>query len=311
MIASFPMIEYHRELLADEMRTLAYRDAIRASVRPGDVVVDLGCGSGILSFFACEAGAARVYAIDRGHMADVAQLMARHLGFDGRMQVLHSGSTEVELPGRADVLVTETMGALGFDENILSFVLDARRRFLRENAAIVPQRIALALVPVELPGPYAKRIDWWNEARYGFDLTPLRVFASSSIAMEKIEPSAYVAAPATLIDVDLRTFDSTLVAGGTTFTATRDGLLHGFGASFEATLAEGIRFSTREGRASSWAQALLPLEQPLAVAAGDAIDVSIETDDGRFWRWRGRAGAVEFDQTTAFAAPPCFGVRRP
>ncbi|HYI08812.1 MAG TPA: 50S ribosomal protein L11 methyltransferase [Thermoanaerobaculia bacterium] len=302
------MIDYHRELLADETRTRAYRDAIRATVQPGDVVLDLGCGSGILSFFALEAGAARVYAIDRGHMADVAQFLSRHLGVAGQMTVLHETSTGVELPERADVLVTETMGVLIFDENMLSFVLDARRRLLRENAAMVPQRVALAIVPAEVPVAYGKRVGFWSEPRYGLDLTPLRVFASNSIAFIHLDPSSYVAAPQIVVDVDLRTFDSALVNGRCAFTAGRDGLVHGFGVWFETTLAEGIGFSTREPKSTHWAQALLPLETPLRVERGAAIEVDLETDDGRIWRWRGHAAGTLFDQTTIFAAPPC--VRR-
>lgn len=303
------MIDYHRELLSDETRTRTYRDAIRATVKPGDVVVDIGTGTGILSFFACEAGAARVYAIDRGHMADVAHFMARHLGFADRIQVIHDPSTNVELPERADVLITEIMGSVAFDENILSAVLDARRGLLREGAAIVPQHVALSIAPVELPEVYAKHIEWWGTPRYDLDLTPMRVFAANSIGLIRIAAEAYAAKPAVVAGIDLRTFESKVVSGRTTFTADRDATLHGFGAAFEATLAEGIAFSTRGRDTPSWSQAFLPLEQPLRVARGEAIEVEVETDDGRVWRWRGKAGGAEFDQTTLFAAPPCIAGR--
>jgi hypothetical protein len=299
------MIEYHRELLADETRMRAYRDAIRQTVKPGDVVLDLGSGSGILSFLACEAGAAHVYAIDSGHMADVVTFMARHLGFADRMTVFHELSTKVELPRRADVLVTETMGSIAYDEHMLGYILDARRRLLREGAAIVPRSVALHVVPVDMPRIYDKHIAWWDEPRHGFDLSPLRLFASNSLGFVQLDPATGIAAEARMIDVDFMAHETTFVSGRTTFVAERDATLHGFGAWFTTVLADGVSFSTREPKATHWAQVFLPLEVPLTVNRGDEIRLELETDDGKAWRWRGTAAGVEYDQTTWLAAPPC------
>ena len=69
------MFDNHRELLAHQLRTDAFREAICRVLKRGDVVVDLGSGSGVFSFFAAEAGAARVYAIEKQHVADVAALL--------------------------------------------------------------------------------------------------------------------------------------------------------------------------------------------------------------------------------------------
>lgn len=298
------MIDYHRELLADETRTLAYREAIRAVVKPGHVVVDIGAGSGILSFFACEAGAEHVYAIDRGHMADVASFLARHLGFEDRLTVLHAESSAIELPQRADVLVTETMGVLGFDENILGHVVDARRRLLHDGAAIIPQSLTMSVAPVELHETYEKHIAWWSTPRYGFDLSPLRLFASNSLGYVRLDDTSRIATAAPLLHAELATHDSTFVSGRATYVADRDATLHGFGVSFEATLAAGIVIDTRQP--THWSHAFFPLELPLRVSRGDEISLDLETDDGKAWRWRGRAGDGEFDQTNWLAAPPCI-----
>jgi hypothetical protein len=306
------MIEYHRGLLADRVRTEAYRAAIAATVRPGDVVVDIGCGSGILSFFACEAGAARVYAIDRGGMAGIAQFLTRHLGYAGRVTVLQDDSTSVELPELADVLVTETMGTLGLDENITGSVIDARTRLLKPGGAIVPRRLGLSIVPVELPAPYEKHVEWWSEPRYGFDLSPLRVFASNSIVFAHIPSAAHIAPPSRLIDIDFATVRTTLARGRTRFAAAREATLHGFGLWFDATLAEGIELTNELTNGltngapgvTEWSHGFFPLERPLPVIAGTTIDVDLETDDGKAWRWRGKAGEEAFDQTTLFAAAP-------
>ncbi len=301
------MLDFHRELLADAERTHAFRDAIHAVVKPGDVVVDLGSGSGILAYFAIQAGASRVYAIEKQHMADAAALLARHNGYADRVTFIHAHSLEATLPERANVLITETLGMFGFDEQILSATIDARSRFLLPGATIIPARVTLCAVPVELPYDHQRRVSWWSEPRHGLDLAPLRVFASNSQYGAHINEDAYLAAPATLIDVDLYAIAGVDVIGRTSFTVTRDGLCHGFGGWFDASLvADGsIRVINRTPHKTHWMQAFLPLEHPVEVLRGEVVDLELQSRDGRSWRWRGAIGTRAFDQMTALAMPPC------
>jgi predicted RNA methylase len=298
------LIDYHRSMLGDEVRTSAYRAAIATVVKPGDVVVDIGTGSGILSFFACEAGASRVFSIEGGPMAGVAQLASRHLGFGNRVHVLRAHSTNVELPERANVLVTETMGSLGFDEGMLGFVLDARERFLVEGATIVPRRVALAIAPVEVHAEYDKYISWWSKPHYGFDFAPLRVFASNSLLFIDLRPGVEVARAQEILSVDLASFTSPLVGGKIAFEAERDADVHGFAVWFDATLAADIRVDSRRTQDSSWKQAFMALEVPIRVQRGQSIEVDLETDDGKSWTWRGKVAGEEFHQTTTLATAP-------
>lgn len=296
------MLDYHRELLNDELRTNAFREAIMKTVRPGDVVIDLGCGSGILSYFACQAGAARVYAIDSTRMADVTSFLARHLGFADRITVIQKESRHVELSERANVLISETLGVTGFDEGIAGSVQDARARLLTADARIVPCRLGVSLVPVELDYEYDKHVAFWSEPRYGFDLSPLRLFASNSIVFAHIRSNAHLAPPAELFSLALGV--GTEARGRVRFAAQRDGFLHGFGAFFTTTLADGITLTNARARETSWSQALLPLEVPVQVHEGALIDVELQMDDGRSWRWRGDAAGEPFDQTTWLSMPP-------
>lgn len=298
------MLDFHRELLADRLRTEAFRDAIRAAVKPGDVVVDLGSGSGILAFFAIEAGARRVYAIEKQHTADVAALLARHNKCDDRIVLVHEYSLHADLPERANILITETLGMFGFDEQVLGLILDARERYLNDDATIIPSRIVLHAVPVELTDTFDKHIGWWSEKRYGLDLAPLRTFASNVVYAADITEAAHLAKAVSLIDVDLSTIETSDATGHAVFNTSRDGVLHGFGGWFEATVGDRI-LSNAEPRATHWQQAFFPLETPISVARGDEIALALQTHDGRAWRWRGTAAGQPFDQTTWLSAPPC------
>lgn len=215
------MLGVHQELLRDVVRTNAYRDAIRHFVNSDSVVLDIGTGSGILSFFACEAGAGRVFAVEAQHTADVATFLAKHLGYSDRMEVIHDRSTNIELPERATLLVTETLGPFGFDEHILSTVIDARARLIRPDADIIPQRIELSVVPVEAPAVFEQHVGWWKQRQFGFDLSPLAVFASNVIYVANVGSESFLAPPATVIAADLATVSSSEVCGRAHFTAAR------------------------------------------------------------------------------------------
>src|SRR6201999_2949600 len=108
-------------------------------------------GTGILGLLACRAGAARVYAIDDGGMAQPAREIVRENHLEDRVRVVRGFSQHVELPERADVLVTDQIGHFGFDAGIVEFVADARRRLLKPDARLVPSRIDLLVAPVEVP----------------------------------------------------------------------------------------------------------------------------------------------------------------
>jgi protein arginine N-methyltransferase 1 len=298
------MLDYHRLLLDDEPRTIAFREALRRVVKPGDVVVDLGSGSGILSYFAVEAGARKVYAIERGHMADVIALMVRQLGLTDRIEVLHETSAKVELPERGDVLVSEMLGAFALQEQILSIFIDARTRLLTPNARLIPSRFALTAVPVERPADHELHVGSWSKPRYGIDFSVLRAFAANQLFTKDIAPADYLAQPAEIMSVDLTTITETTITGSVSFEAIRAGTLHGFGGWFTATLAEDVMLTNLD--ASHWRQEYFPIDEPLPLTPGMIVTLELQSHDGKAWRWRGRAGEREFDQTTWLASPPCI-----
>jgi predicted RNA methylase len=99
------VVDAHREFLSDAVRLRAYEAAICRHVRAGDVVVDLGAGSGILGLLACRAGASRVYAIEPSGLIELARAIAVENGVADRIRWIHQAAVEVTLPERADVLV--------------------------------------------------------------------------------------------------------------------------------------------------------------------------------------------------------------
>ena len=296
----------HRALLQDSVRTTAYAEAIARVVRAGDVVLDLGSGSGVLAILACRAGARKVFAIEQGHMADVAAMLAANNDCGDRIEVLHARSFDVELPERADVLITETLGNLGFDEEIVPSVLDARKRLLADGARLIPASVALMAAPVNAEHVHEREVAFWSEPRYGIDFSLVRTFAANQVRIVELDEPAILAPPAQLLEVNLATVDTPAISGAARFAVASDGLLHGFGAWFVATLADGIRVSNEPPlRTPNWRQALLPLDDAVAVVRGSEVRLEVESADGVNWRWKGSIGGKPFDQTTLFGFAPC------
>lgn len=265
----------HRQYLADTHRLAAFRRAIETVVRPGDVVVDLGCGTGILGLMACRAGASRVYAIDDGGMIDVARQVAVANGYGDRIVHIQGLSTQVTLPDRADVVVCDQIGRLGFEAGVTEFSADAARRFLRPGGTLLPAGVATWLAPVEAPALTAV-VNFWRGAPAGFDFA-----AVAHGAVNTGYPATLTADQALAPSQSVLQFvcgEETTVAKGTvSFTVTRPGVFSGLGGWFVADLAPGVSMTNAPGAPDQIArrQAFLPVENPIRVDAGDCIEVSL------------------------------------
>lgn len=280
------VLDYHLSMLHDTARMDAYRRAAAATVRPGDVVVDIGCGSGVLSFMACEAGARKVYAIESGPVIALARELAADNGFADRIDFVEGWSTEVELPEAADVLVTETIGNAGLDEGIVAWIVDARHRLLRPGASLVPQRLRTWLAPVESPDDHTLVSDW-RSTSLPYDYAAAHRRAVGLLWFTEFGPGNLLGQPELAADVDLLTATDAPIASSGTVQVDRDGTLHGLACWFDALLCAGVTTDNAPPRTeSSWFHGFLPLAEPMAVAAGEQLawDLSVSAD-GERWSW--------------------------
>jgi protein arginine N-methyltransferase 1 len=299
------VFEYHQALLDDRMRLDAFDQAIRAVVKPGDVVVDLGCGTGILSLYACRAGARRVYAVEDGDVAALASEVFRTNGVDDRVVLIRKRSTQAIPPERADVMI----GYVGPAEGMLSSFIDARERWLKADGRILPTRAQIIAAPVSCASEYERLVSYWQRGVAEFDFTPLRRLASQHRYVMSLPPEELRAQPVPVLDIDLREVDTPFAVGTSSFPITSRGVVHGLCASLAMDLLPGIVLSRYSPNpAPSLNHLLLPLPTPVDVLEGDRLDVRLSTYDGQTWRWEIKAlrdGSVRgsFDQSTFSGFP--------
>ncbi|WP_412067177.1 50S ribosomal protein L11 methyltransferase [Rubrivirga sp. IMCC43871] len=297
-------LAYHASMLLDTERTLQFQRAIHAAVKEGDIVVDIGCGTGVLAFFACQAGAQHVYAIERGPIVGLARELAAANGFGDRVTFLHDPSWEVDVPEQADVVVSETLWDFGLGEGIVDTIADASMRWLRPGGIVIPASFEMLLAPAAL-ARRARPPAGFGEA-YGLDLSRLTnavvhsvgtVEDASSRLLGEMTPVGSIALP--------YSGPGSIVLGGR-LVVERGGLLDALAGSFRARLYGKILLSNLPpNEAPNWGHAVFPIEPPVQVERGDVVEVEVVTDasDDSVWQWwtrvvRGGETIAESKQST-------------
>jgi precorrin-6B methylase 2 len=268
------IVDEHRAYLSDPVRLDAFERAIATVVSPDDIVVDVGCGTGLLGLFACRAGARRVYAIETNGMIEIARAIARANCLADRFVFINRHSSEVVLPEQADVLTGDLIGNMGFEAGLLDVYRDAAR-FMKPTGRMVPSRITLAAAPVSAPEQFDD-VRFWDARRAGFDVSPALRWALNTGYPRRLERDAVLSNDVVEAEFDPGANNPQLRLKGE-IAITRGGTLHGLGAWFDAELAPGVHMtnSPLAERRIARRNIFFPLDRTAEVSPGDAVTIDL------------------------------------
>ena len=281
--------EVHRTMIRDRVRTEAFRRAIDAVVRPGDIVLDVGAGSGILSVFAARAGTARVYAVEQTSIAVLAQELAAANGVEEIVHVIQGDVLEIDPPERVDVVVSEWLGGFGIDEGMLVPVIAARDRWLKPGGVMTPRSVTAwaALVHDRYLGDM---VDFLRDNPYGLRLDDLvektvneilysGTFRHLGADDRRSEPSELWTTHADLITLE----QARAPHEAETLLPVRDhGRANALALWFSAELAPGISLSVGPGDpATHWGMTTAPLNSPVELTPGMVVRARVRTAPAR------------------------------
>jgi 2-polyprenyl-3-methyl-5-hydroxy-6-metoxy-1,4-benzoquinol methylase len=284
----FDAAHIHVLMLNDATRVERYVEAIRTVVRPGDVVLDVGTGTGILAMAAVRAGARHVYAVEASGIGRVAQAMFEANGLAERITLVPGWSTQVDLPERADVMVSEIIGNEALGEHVLEVVLDAKKRLLKPGSRLIPSGLRVRGLAVTIPPDEVEKRTFTAEAarawteRYGLDFGPLaRVPPAADRAFfpwpRRARDWPVLSEPAALVDIVFADALAPAVGGGTTVRATAAGRMNGLLVYFDLEIAPGVELTTHPHLAEdrcSWRNGVWILPEAFEARLGDAFAVS-------------------------------------
>ena len=288
---SYSHLGIHREMIGDAARTGAYLDAIEAH-RPqieGKVVLDVGCGTGILSMFAARCGAKKVYAVDASNVTRHARRLVKENGFENRIEVIKGKMEDVDLPEKVDVIISEWMGYALLFESMLPSVVDARDRFMAPGGLVLPNEASVKVALMSDKERYDGAVTFWSDV-YGLDFSSLAPIAKrdwhtdppvQTIAADKLVSNSMDAVP----PIDCATVPLNdlyePMAGDVRLVADKDCEVHGLALWFDVDFYGKVQLSTGPAAESThWYQTVLMFDEPIDVKNGDGVCGTIELEPG-------------------------------
>ncbi|KDN41666.1 putative HMT1-hnRNP arginine N-methyltransferase [Tilletiaria anomala UBC 951] len=279
---SYSHFGIHEEMLKDQVRTLSYRDAIiqNPHLFKDKIVLDVGCGTGILCMFAAKAGAKKVIGVDMSNIIDQAKVIIEANGFKDVIHLVKGKLEEVDLglgpDGKVDIIISEWMGYFLLYESMLDTVLLARDKYLRPGGHLFPDEATLYLSAIEDQEYKEEKIGFWNDV-YGFDYSCIKEIALREPLVDTVELRSVVCDPCAIKKLNLLTCkkEDLDFTGEFELKATRNDFVHAFlgwfDISFEAC-HKAVRFSTGpHSRYTHWKQTVFYTPEQLIVSEGDVI----------------------------------------
>jgi|EP01047_Picozoa_sp_COSAG01_P037978 protein arginine N-methyltransferase 1 len=190
------------------------------------VVLDVGCGTGILCMFAAKAGAKQVIGVDCSDIIQQARkIVAQNVeegGLPDVVTLIQGKMEEVELPvDKVDIIVSEWMGYFLFYESMLDTVLVARDKYLKPDGIILPDKATLYMAAIEDGAYKAEKIDWWEDV-YGFKMSCMKELALVEPIVDCVDKQQVMASAVPILTIDVKTCTIADLTFTSTFELTAD-----------------------------------------------------------------------------------------
>jgi len=278
---SYAHFGIHEEMLKDEVRTLTYRNSMyhNKHLFKGKVVLDVGCGTGILSMFAAKAGAKKVIGIECSSIVEYAQKIVKQNNLDDVVEIIKGKVEEVSLPegiDKVDIIISEWMGYCLFYESMLNTVLYARDKWLAPDGMIFPDRATLYVTAIEDRQYKDEKINWWDQV-YGFDMSCIRKTAISEPLVDVVDPKQVVSNSCLVKEVDMYTVkvDDLSFSAPFHLQMRRDDYMQAIVAYFNIEFTKCHKrtgFSTSpESRYTHWKQTVFYFDDYITVKKGEEV----------------------------------------
>lgn len=268
---------WHFGLVRDQARNQAYEAALRATIRPGMRVLEIGTGTGLLAMMAARAGAAEVVTCESNPaIAEAARRVIDANGFGDRVRVVAKPSTALELgvdlDAPADLLVSEIVSHDLLREQVLPAHEDAVARLLVPGAPVIPGRGEVRVALAELPSPR-----FGTESFEGFDLSAFDLLLPPERRLRSDDPEIVLRSSGeTLFGFDFATAVPAPGAMGEVVCTATGGRATGILQWIALDLAPGLRHENApapDSPRSNWRLRFFEFPEPIDTRPGERIGI--------------------------------------
>lgn len=276
-------------MLTDDARVAAYSAAIRAAVKPGDRVIEIGAGIGFFSVLAARAGAAHVDALDTNPVVHLGRRIAEANGCGDRIAFHAIDAEQFEIDTPSDVIVADLRGPNALAGTSLRVMLHARRRLLRPGGVVVPARDTLFCAPARRPAVFRREVEA-ALARPEVSLGPAGRIAYDTPIRCPVEREDLLASGEAWAEIDYAMLEGTDCSGGASWAFERPVSVGGLAIWFDCDLGNAVGFSTIPGgEVRAYSQMFVPFREAVEVESGDSLRTAIDVRLVRneyVWSWR-------------------------
>jgi len=268
----------HEEMIKDKVRTDSYKDFIlkNPKIFSGAKVLDVGCGTSILSMFSSQAGAAKVYAVDNSDVAFQAMDIVKENKLDKVITIMKGKAEDMNLTEKVDVIISEWMGYFLLFESMLDTVLFCRDNYLNSSGRIYPDKCNMQLAALADDELYENKVNFWRNV-YGFRMSTMLGSSIEEPLMDIVKNDKVISKPAIIQEFDLMKISVKDLDFDSLFHLEifKDGNVSAIVGYFDIMFCSEenpISFSTSpEATPTHWKQTVFFLKEPLACKSGDNL----------------------------------------
>jgi len=285
--------DWHIPMMNEHGRNEAYEKAMKAAIRAGDVVLDIGTGAGLLSMIAADCGAKEIITCEMSKtISKIAKKIIQKNGFDQKIRVINKNSKDLilgnDISKKADVLVSEILSSEFVGEGIQTTVLDAKKRLLKKNGKIIPEGGSIMIALIENTGKLAKEL--FVDNALGYDIRDFNsITANKHVATLEDEP-VFLSDPIEVFTFDFCNFKKIYTDKKTIkIEVNRTGTCAGVIQWLKVQLYDDIEYQNnpvkmyRSNSVSGWKTPIFQFNEPINVTKGQSLNIQATLTEDYSW----------------------------